>query len=226
MTRTALLSRSFRLFAAMLGAAMVVAPAQAQLAPGRSGFSDAPTVAHESEYWEMMDNLGDCLARIKPDESAAFVGSVIDSPAETAAFEALFNRTRNVCMGNFVRAGMLRAHVRGVVAEGLFKKLPSDQFEAFTASPPAPPAVVVSLHDFARCYVLAHPQSARRLVEDTRLATKGETELIRTIAADFGPCLPEGNEVTIRPTSVRMAIAEALYRAVSGLPAPTIQEAS
>jgi len=73
---------------------------------------------------------------------------------------------------------------------------------------------------------LAHPQSARRLVEDTRLATKGETELIRTIAADFGPCLPEGNEVTIRPTSVRMAIAEALYRAVSGLPAPTIQEAS
>lgn len=226
MSRVAIRSFLVRAMFGALGMATLAAPAQAQLAPGRSGFSDAPTVAHQSEYWEMMGNLGECLARIKADDAAAFIDTVIDSPAETQAFEALFNRTRNVCMGNFVSAGMLRAHVRGVVAEGLFERIPSERVDAFIAAPPAAPSAIVSLHDFARCYVVAHPQSARRLIEDTRLSTRGETEFVRSIAADFGPCLPAGNEVTIRPTSVRMAIAEALYRAVNGMPAPSIQEAS
>jgi hypothetical protein len=214
------------LLATLLGGALLAVPAHAQLAPGRSGFSDAPTVAHESEYWEMMGNLGECLARIKAEQARAFVESDIDSAAESEAFELLFNRTRNVCLGNFVRAGMLRSHVRGVVAEGLFKRMPAETVANFTAAPPAAPAVVVSLHDFARCYVVSHPATARRLIEETRVATKGETEFVRGIASDFGPCLPQGTEITIRPTSVRMAIAEALYRAASGLPAPTIQEAS
>jgi hypothetical protein len=211
------------LILAGLAALAIPGAASAQLASGYSGQSSAPTTANETEYWDMMSQLGNCLAQQKPDQSRAFVDSVIGSKQEDEAFEALFHRRYNNCMGNFVNASMLRAHVRGLVAEGLFETLPDETIDRFVASPPAAPATIVTFHDFARCYVVAHPVPARDLLRRTRVATKDEREFVGAIAGDFGPCLPAGREIKIRPTTVRMAIAEALYRSATGQPAPTMQ---
>ena len=87
---------------------------------------------------------------------------------------------------------------------------------------PAPPDTVVTLHDFARCYVIAHPQEAAALLRKTRVATKDEMAMFRQMAGQFGPCLPEGVTINLKPTTVRFALAEALYRVATGAPAPTI----
>ncbi len=213
-----------RLLASFLVAAgLLAAPAAAQINGSASGWSNAPVNASETEYWSMMGQMGNCLAEQKGEEARAFVGSVIDSAEEDAAFEALFHRSRNGCLGNFVNAGMLRPHVRGLVAEGLFENLPDEVIDNFISAPPAAPESIVTLHDFARCYVVAHPAEARQLLRETRVATRGELEFIRAIAPDFGDCLPQDREVQLQATSVRMAIAEAAYRAATGNPAPTIQ---
>ncbi len=174
----------------------------------------------------MLAQTGSCLANQKTAEAEAFVDAVIDSQAESDAFGVLFNRgrnRRNNCMGSFVSATTLRAHVRAVVAEGLFERLQDDAIDQFVASPPASPVTIDTLHDFARCYVVAHPSTAIELLRRTDVSTRGELEFIQEIAADFGPCMPEGREVSLRATAVRMAIAEAAWRAATGRPAPTIQ---
>lgn len=214
-----------RVLLTSLAVLALAAPVAAQINGSASGFSDAPTQASEAEYWSMLGQMGTCLAEQKAEESTAFLASVIDSGEEDAAFDALFHRSRNGCMGNFVQAGFLRSHVRGVVAEGLFEDLPDTTVDAFIGSPPAGPEGIATLHDFARCYVVSHPSEARALLRETRVATEGELEFIRAIAADFGPCLPQDREVRLRPTAVRMAIAEAAYHAATGGGVPIIQGA-
>lgn len=173
-----------------------------------------------------MGQLGSCLATQKPEQARAFVDSVIGSKEEGAAFKALFHRQFNVCLGTFVNAAMLRAHARGVVAEDLFERLPDEVVDRLVAAPSSAPTTVATFHDFARCYVVAHPVAARDLLRQTRVATKGEQKFVGTIAADFEPCLPVGKDYKLRPTSVRMAFAEALYRTATGKPAPTMQGAN
>ena len=210
-----------------LPALMLAAPAAAQLSNGTSGYSSAPREGVEAEYWSLLDQLGPCLANQKPDQAAAFVGADIGSSAESAAFDVLFNvgrNRRNNCLGRFSGLyGAQRAHLRGSVAEGLFEKLPDETLNAFLANPPTAPETVATLHDFARCYVVAHPAAARDLLRRTDISSEGELQFIRQIAADFAPCLPEGRDVQLNPTSVRMAIAEAAWRAATGRPTPKMQ---
>lgn len=203
--------------------AVVASPARAQLSSSASGFSSAPTNANQAQYWDMMSQLGNCLAQQKAPQARAFVNSVIGSEEEALAFKALFNRQFNVCLGDFVRASMVRAHVRGLVAEGLFENLPAEASDRLVAAPPSPPATIETFHDFARCYAVTHPADARDLLEQTRVATKGEQEFVAAITAHLEPCLPAGKEVKLRPTLVRMAVAEALYRVATGQAAPTMQ---
>lgn len=212
-------SRSLALgFAALLAAA---SPAAAQLSSSASGSSDAPVEAHASAYWSMMGGMGSCMADQKPELAKAFLATTIDSAAEGAAFKALFDKRYNLCVGNFVKAGMVRAHVRGIVAEGLFES----QVGAapnLAASASATPAPIVNLHDLARCFVIAHPDKARELLRETRIATKGEAAFVDGLADDFSACLPDKRKVSLNPTNARFAIAEALYRVAIGAPAPTM----
>ena len=165
-----------------------------------------------------MSRFGQCIARTKKDEAVAFLASEIDTSEEAAAFDSLFGRARNMCMGNFVSAQMLRSHVRGVVAEGLFERLDREQAERNLMAERAGPEEVSGIHDFAACYVASHPVEARGLLDETRVGTKGEAEYVRQLAPGFGDCLPQGIEVRIYPIDVRMAFAEALYHAANQAP--------
>lgn len=192
--------------------AFAAMPAHAQLSPGVSGFSSAPTSASEAEYWIMIRKLGLCLADSKRDQSEAFLATEPGSPEEGKAFDEIFHRFRNRCMGNFVRASMVRGHVRGSIAEGMIDMMPEGQLERAFFTPPSAPELVTSLHDFAECYVAAKPRVAQQFLAETKVGTKGELEAVRQMSVDFGPCLPSGVEIRISPVDVRMAIAEAIYQ--------------
>lgn len=215
-----------RAITVLFGVATCAIPLAAQISPSASGFSDAPVQADMTEYWLMMNEMGSCIASNKKALAQQFVGSTIDSAGESAAFDALFHPQRNPCLRNFVTAGMLRAHARGVIAEGLFERLPEAALDQGLSTDPAPVASVVTLHDFARCYAMANPTKVSELLRRTRVATKGEMEFVRSMASEFAPCLPAGREVKLQPTSIRFALAEALYRLATGAPVATIEKAS
>ena len=212
--------RAFSLIALAMAFA---APSHAQLSPGTSGFSSAPTTASEAEYWIMIRRLGVCLADAKHDQSVAFIASTPGSKEEDAAFAELFHRNTNRCMGNFVSASMLRNHVRGSVAEGLLNLMGEDQIREAVILPSQAPEDVRSIHQFAYCYVANHPQTAYQFLDETRVGTKGEIAAIRQMAADFGPCFPDGVSIEINPVNVRAAIAEAYYRLLTTMPPAQLQ---
>ncbi|MDE1466621.1 hypothetical protein [Aurantiacibacter sp. D1-12] len=207
----------------MLGAV----PVQAQLAPGYSGYSSAPRQGVDELYWRFLDQVGPCLANQKPEDSEAFIDTAISSEAEEQAFDHLFNvgrNRRNNCLGRFSGVyGAQRAHLRASVAEGLFEKLSDETIEALIASPPAAPVAIASLHDIASCYVANHAAEARELLRRTDIATEGELQFISERVEDFGACFPADRELSLDATTIRMAVAEAAYRAATGRPVATIE---
>ena len=212
------MSARFFLWALPLIAA--ASAASAQLAPSISGFSDAPTTATEDEYWFFMRELGRCLSRSKPGQSVAFLQTKIATADEKRAFDALINRRgNNPCMSNMVRATVVRAQVRGSIAEGLYKAQVASASQPAVPPGLSGPATIRSIHDFADCYVATNYSAARSLLDDTKLGTKEENRRVREMAAGFGSCLPAGREVRIVATDIRLALAEALYRATVNRPA-------
>jgi hypothetical protein len=194
-------------------------PANAQLSPGYSGQSTAPIAGVPDDYWLLLREISYCVPAQKYEGSVAFLAEEPASAAETRAFKKLFGGQRNVCMRDFVGATFLRAHLRGAVAEGLYKKIYAARSAPIAPGQPlaAQPAIR-SLHDFARCFVADHETMAHRLITETKLGSDDERASVRTMAANFGPCLPERVKAKINPTEVRMALAEALYRAAVGRP--------
>lgn len=194
-------------------------PASAQLSSGYSGYSSAPTSGTDEDYWYLVRQLGGCLTSSKAEESVAFLATQPGSAAEGEAWDDLFSRrVRNPCMQNFVSASLVRGHVRGAMAEAMFERAMK---EAEPQATPvfAAPEYVANIYDFASCYVATNYSDARALLSETKASTNGELQFIREMAADFGPCLPDGAEVQIVPVDVRFAIAEALYRTTISRPA-------
>jgi hypothetical protein len=208
--------RCVHILAALAAAASFLggSVASAQVAPGYSGTSDAPTTATQDQYWFFLRELGRCLAQSKRTQSVALVHSVIDSAEEKRAFDALIRRSgNNVCMQNMVRATVVRAAVRGVVAENLYKMQPVSALQAAAPEGLSNPASVRSIHDFADCYVAGNYADARSLLANTKLGTREETDRVRKMAPGFSACLPQGREIRIVATDIRLALSEALYRA-------------
>ncbi|MEP3420793.1 MAG: hypothetical protein ABJN35_03600 [Erythrobacter sp.] len=188
-------------------------PVHAQLSPGTSGYSSAPIEGTQRDYWYLVRQLGHCLSSSKKDEAVTFLSTVPGSRAEGAAWDDLFNngRSNNPCMQTFVSASIVRAHVRGAMAESMFERHVEDMDGQFSPIFDEP-ETVASIHDFADCFVARHYDTAHNLVEVTKISSRGELRFIREIVSEFGPCLPQGRDVEIVATDVRLAISEALYR--------------
>lgn len=188
-------------------------PAMAQLAPTYSGTSSAPTTASQDEYWWFMTELGRCLAKTKRAKSIALLATTGGSAGEKAAFDALFDPNgNNACMRNMASAGVVRAQVRGVIAEALYEMGTGPQHAGALLAASSAQEQRSALDGFADCYVAAHAGEARSLLADTYLGSKAERLRVRAMAAGFGPCLPHGQEVRLQPMNVRIALAQALYR--------------
>ncbi len=186
--------------------------ASAQLSPGHSGYSSAPRDGSDRDYWHLIRQLGYCLSSSKADESFEFLATEPGSQAEGEAWDSLFrHRRRNPCMRRFSSATMLRAHVRGSIAQAIVSRAFDDSEERME---PVfhEPEIVSNIHDFADCYVASNFADAKMLITQTRISSEGELQYVQELAGGFGSCLPQGSAVRIEPTAVRLAIAEALFR--------------
>lgn len=192
----------------LLSVSVPVAPVVAQLAPGYSGTSSAPERGSEAEYWFMLRQLGDCVATTKTAQAEALLAAEIDSKAEGRAFTALFGGRSNSCMRNFVSATIIRSQVRGVLAEALFKRNLRNGRAIHLVEPAV--SEVTTIHQFARCYVYREPAAAMHLLMETRLKSDEEVSDVQTMSSGFAKCLPN-RTVSLDPTNVRLALAEALY---------------
>jgi hypothetical protein len=209
--------RRFLLTGAMISALLTAAtPAAGQLAPGYSGTSSAPIEGVEGDYWILLRTVGSCVADSKYNQSVAFLAAEPGSEAEARAFRQLFGRNSNVCLRNFVWATFQRAHMRGAVAEGLYKRLVRERGEVVPAGMPLTDEQPLrTLHDFARCYVGHHRAEAHAFLMGTRLGTDEEHDAVINMAPEFGKCFPAGRQIRIDAREVRMALAEALYQSIA-----------
>ena len=192
-----------------LVALLLGAPAAAQLAPGYSGISSGPKEGTDNDYWYLIRQMGDCLVHTKGDQAAEVLSFAPNSPEEGKAVKALFGRTSNKCMRRFVRASFDRAHLRGSMAEALYR----NRVRAMggTTHNFAAPDKIANLYDFAACYVAKNYDEAEHLLANSRLATSEEEELVVQMSSGFSDCLPD-RKVTLSAVEVRLALAEAMYR--------------
>lgn len=190
------------------------ASAEPRLAPGVSGYSSAPIEGSDQIFWAFVRSTSHCFVRTKTEKAEAFLATGIDTRAESRAFKSLFsNRRRTACMQNIVKAKFQRAYFRGAIAEELFhrriKEWPRDAKPKLTKQKAG-----AGIHGFAECYVAKNFTATRRLLENTKLATKGEMAFIQEMQPDFADCLPKRRQIVLSAIDIRMALAEAAYKAV------------
>ena len=65
--------------------------------------------------------------------------------------------------------------------------------------------------DFAQCVMTAAPDGVVALL-GTRPTTRAEERAFQQLSAHFGPCLPQGAQMTIAKPQLRGFLAEAAYR--------------
>lgn len=76
-----------------------------------------------------------------------------------------------------------------------------------------------TLEDLGLCIVRRNPARARTFVT-TRIASDEEIVAFKAIAPDVGPCVMQGENLTLNRPNLRAVIAYALYRVSSKLGAP------
>ena len=199
--------------------AVWTAPAAAQLSSGISGQSSAPVQGVPKDYWIMIRKLGLCTADRKPELSHAFLATEPGTSEEKAAFDALFNKRGNMCMGRYASGTLLIAHFRGSLAEAFVQMADDEHRAAVLAGPLPAPEIVGSLKQFAQCYLAARPSESWVLLRDTKVGFGEELEAMRELAPGFAECLPSDREVSLSPVAIRMSLAEAMYQALN---APTL----
>jgi hypothetical protein len=193
-------------------AALVAAfcPAEAQLAPGRSGFSSI-TEMSAPEVWDAIWSFGRCFAREYRPDAFALLATRQGSAEERAVFARVFHGEVG-CLGDvtFLRTGS--RFMRGAIAEGLVRErtpLPANLILAA----PADASGVRSMIDAALCYVAGHRNEVRALIETTRPGSSGEATLIQRIGPVFLNCVPPAarNHV-FNVTDLRFHLIEAFLR--------------
>lgn len=198
--------------ATILAALTCVGAAFAQVAPTYSGTSTMQTYSGDS-IMQDLSNVGTCLVRRKAAQAEAFIAAPMGSPAEAAAYKALVGRSTS-CLRDLSSMSVAQPLLRGAIAEALYKARFSGGAPAAPAAAAAPSADLMS--QFADCYARAHPQEVHALVTRTRITTKEERAALSRMAPGFGPCLPSGVRIELRPSYVRLAFIEAFYRAAVG----------
>lgn len=196
----------------LFAACLQPAAASAQLAPGISGTSTAPIEGAPNDYWVLLRNMGHCVAQAKREDAASFLSTQPGSAQETTVFRKMFGGQRNMCMQDFVRASLVRAHLRGAIAESMYGRILNGAAVVASTGQRAAP---LGLHKFAACFLDGNREDAVALLRQTRLGTDEETEAVRRMAPDFARCLPADRKVELRAYEVRMALSEALYHDVA-----------
>jgi hypothetical protein len=210
-------------FAAAAG--LPAATSHAQLAPSYSGISSEPRAGTSEEFWFSVSSLGNCIARLKTDQSRALLGTAPASPAEAKAIRAMLGRTTG-CLQYASRMVAPSDLIRGAIVEGLYKR--DVRVPPAAIDVPRPPRMDPQagaaikpyrvLADFARCFASKHPDRVHRMITQTYLGTDKAHAAINALEPDAPECLPPNMKIQFEPTEIRLALVEALYRRAVAVP--------
>ena len=187
-------------------------PSSAQVAPGRSGTSSAYTITGQ-QVWNELASFGSCYASSEQENALKLVSTPAGTIEEAKVYKALFTSADQGCLGDLSSMSVPWQYVRGAVAEGFYvKRIPVPANLAVSVA--VPREDVKNFSDMAVCYVGAHSDKARALIEGTRPGSKSETAALEAMLPDLIACTPPNpaNSPQFDPLIVRYRIAEALWR--------------
>jgi hypothetical protein len=188
----------------------VSGPSGAQIAPGRSGFSTTSELSMP-EVWDAIWSFGRCYAREYRANSFELLATRPGSAEENAVLARQFNGEVG-CLGDVSLLSTSMRFIRGAIAEGLVRErtpLPAN----LIVTAPADASAVRSMSDAARCYVAAHREEVRALVDTTRPGSSGELAIIQRIGPEFLNCVPPAaRNHPFNPTDLRFHLVEAYLR--------------
>ena len=186
--------------------------ASGQVAPGRSGTSSQTTISGQ-QVWNELATFGACYASQQQADALKLVGTPAGTVEEAKVYKQLFTSADQGCLGDISSMSVPWQYVRGAVAEGFYvKRIPVPANLAVTT--PMPREKVQNFSDMAVCYVRAHADKSRALIEGTRPGSKKEREALQAMMPDLIACTPPNpaNNPQFDPLIVRYRIAEALWR--------------
>jgi hypothetical protein len=186
----------------------VSGPAEAQLAPGRSGFSSTSTLSGP-EVWDAIWSFGRCYAREYRPTAFELLATRPGSAEENAVLARMFHGEVG-CLGDVSFLSTPMRFLRGAIAEGLIRERTPIPANLIVAAP-ADASSVRSMSDAARCYVATHRAEVRGLIDTTRPGSSGELAAINRIGPDFLNCVPPAARHTqFNATDLRFHLVEAL----------------
>jgi hypothetical protein len=203
--------------AALIAAGGVPPGASAQISSGYSGSSSMTTFDNE-EGMRTLGTFGNCYVSNHLADALALIATEPGSRAEADVYRRLFRRDSQSCLGENTELRVPVSLVRGAIAEGLYKRgtvLPANLVQVA----PAAGAPIRTLSEAARCYLAAHRDEARALVERTPPGGRREFEALNTMAPAFFRCVPDtGRGRSFDATLIRFRLAEALFRMAAAPP--------
>ncbi|MEA3042510.1 MAG: hypothetical protein QOJ53_2329 [Sphingomonadales bacterium] len=210
--------RVFIGIAALLAAGLTHQAASAQVGAGYSGSSSMTTFDNE-EGMRTLGVFGICYASNNLTDALALIATEPGSRAEADTYRRLFRRDSQSCLGEATELRVPVSLVRGAIAEGLYKRgaaLPAN----LALAAPAAGAPIRTLSEAARCYIAAHRDEARALVERIPPGGRRELAALNAMAPAFFRCVPDtARGRSFDATLIRFRLAEALFRMAPAPPA-------
>jgi len=197
--------------AALVATGLGSSPASAQISSGVSGSSSLFVIESDEEYYQTLSAFGACFAARKSAEALALIATEPGSSGEMQTYRQRIRRASVACLSDTdMRAPIYL--VRGAIAEGLYERGVALPPEMVLSAPP-PGAPMRTLAEMTRCYTANHRDQVRALIDQTRIGSREEYDLLSEMAPDFVLCVPERfREVEFSAPVVRARMAEALYR--------------
>lgn len=196
--------------AALLAGGLAASRAPAQVASGYSGSSTTGAM-DDGEAWRTLVIFGRCYAERHEADAFSLLATEHDSREERATYRRLFRLETQVCLGEGTGLTVPIGMVRGVIAEGLYRRgapVPANLVQPELA--PGTPARTLS--GIARCYAAAHRAEVRALLE-TPVGSRREQEALDAMAPDLFQCVPEfARSRPFDSLMLRFRLAEALLR--------------
>ena len=198
---------------AVFGAFVLVGAvsAGAQIAPGQSGHSTMSYFGGD-EAWDTLREFGECYASTQRTNALKFVSTRPDSVEERAEYVRQFSSDGQNCLSLASELRVPYQMVRGVVAEGLYRRGIAVPASLAVNSPPALSGVR-NFMDAALCFTAGHREQVRTLLATTKLGTKAENDAVGALMPAIGACIPAAaRQVSISSPMIRVRLAEAMWR--------------
>lgn len=161
-----------------------------------------------------------CVAGNKTELADNLLATKAGSTEEFEIYRAMFERRERSCVRY---ASLLSFHpqlMRGAIAEALYRRRAADapiirpiEASAYTSLVRqgvmrAPPSHMAA---FADCVTASRPAEVHALLTTTKMDSAEEKTAMRGLVDALSACLPNGQQISLAPLTMRVALAESAY---------------